>query len=246
MKKSLLICILIVSVIFISGCTSDEQTSSDISTSSQSNQKSDTQNPELIIKQSDVPGLTLSSYEFYAVPKSTPDIFKDFLDKRDINEANETLKMMLARLGAGLVLMDSEKYTDVLPIGMRNVGQESSWKDKSGRRVDVYFIKLDSPSFNKCYVESMDALIDEINQNPQLHLKSSFIGTEDVNNMVHLSIGDYCYYIPKQDPDNLDIQQTNLVFCYKNNWVWMSVIDETDESINEAIRIAKKVKNRLN
>ena len=82
MKKLLIICILIVSVIFISGCTSDEQTSSDISTSSQSDQKPDTQNPELIIKQNDVPRLTLSSYEFYAVPKSTPDIFKDFLDIR--------------------------------------------------------------------------------------------------------------------------------------------------------------------
>ena len=157
MSKLLIICILIVSVIFLSGCTTDEQASSDISTSSQSNQESDTQNLELIIKQSDVPGLTLSSSEFYAVSKSTPDIFKDFLDKRGINEANETLKGMIP-MGAGLLLMDSEKYTDVLPIGMRNVGQTSSWKDKSGRRVDVYFIKLDSPSFNKYYIESMDAL----------------------------------------------------------------------------------------
>jgi len=81
MKKLLLICILIVSVIFISGCTSDEQASSDISTNSQSNQISDTQNSELIIKQSDVPKLTLVNYKFFAVPKSIPDLSYDYFNE---------------------------------------------------------------------------------------------------------------------------------------------------------------------
>ena len=55
-KKLFIICILIVNVFFISGCTSDQKTNSETSIETQSNQKSDTQIPELIIKQSDVPG----------------------------------------------------------------------------------------------------------------------------------------------------------------------------------------------
>lgn len=245
MKKLLIICILIVSLVFISGCASDEQTSSEIITSSQNNQESDTQNPELIIKQSDVPGLTLSSHNFYAVPKSTPDVVEDFLDKRGITEVNETIKMMIAMWGPTMALGDSEQYTDVLPIGTRNVGQRSKWSDESGRSVVVMLIKFDSSSFSKYYAEGWDALVDEINQNPQLDSKSSLISTEDVNNMVHLSIGDYCYYVPRQDPNNSDIQQTSLVLLYKNNYVAVSVTDETDESINEAKRIAQKIKSRL-
>ena len=92
MKKLLIICILIVSLVFISGCASDEQTSSEIITSSQNNQESDTQNPELIIKQSDVPGLSLNGYNFYAVPKSTPEIG---LDDYNIDEVNETNLMLI-------------------------------------------------------------------------------------------------------------------------------------------------------
>ena len=52
MKKSLIICILIVSVIFISGCTSEEKTNSETLTlsetqiSSENNQESNTQTPE--------------------------------------------------------------------------------------------------------------------------------------------------------------------------------------------------------
>jgi len=47
MKKLIIICILIISVVFISGCTSDEQASSEISMSSQNNEKSDTQNTDI-------------------------------------------------------------------------------------------------------------------------------------------------------------------------------------------------------
>ena len=102
MKRLLIICVLIVSITFISGCTSDEQASSEISTSSQSNQESDTQNPELIIEQSDVPDLTLVDYTSFAVPKNTIYVYGDEGDQ-------------------------SISYTNTLQIGYRNIGEKSQW-----------------------------------------------------------------------------------------------------------------------
>ena len=153
--------------------------------------------------------------------------------------------MLYASMGPTILLMNSEQYTDVLPIGTRNVGQTSQWRDESGRRVEVYLIKTDSSSFNKYYAEGMDAIIDQVNKDPQQYSGSWTLSTEDVNNMVHLNIGDYSYYIPRLDSKNPDIQQTDLVFLYKDNLVMVIVIDETDESISEAKRIAKKIKSRL-
>ena len=116
MKKLLIICILIVSIILISGCTSDEQANSEISTSDQINQESDDYVPDLILKPNDVPKLTLSKYNFIAVSKSA------------IYDLNST---------------GVSTYQDVLPLGMRNVGQGSEWEDQSGRRVRVGIEKFD-------------------------------------------------------------------------------------------------------
>jgi len=245
MKKLLIIGILILSVILISGCTSDEQASSDISTSSQSNQKSDTQNPELIIKQSDVPGLTLSSYNFYAVPKSTPDMSIDDFNITEVNETTAMIVLMLPNLLSSSRIYDLQTYGNVLPLGTRNVGQISSWKDESGREVSAYLIKFDSSkSYSKSYAEAWGFLEDYAKKNPEQISDNGPLG--NINNKVDLNIGDYSYYISQQDQSNLNIQITTLVFLYKNNYVLIEVKDETDDSVNEAIRIAKKIKSRLN
>ena len=59
-----------------------------------------------------------------------------------------------------------------------------------------------------------------------------------------LNIGDYSYYVSTTDI-NTDIKATKITFIYKNNLVLMDVIDDEDKSFNEAIRIAKLVKSRL-
>ncbi|KAF5418261.1 MAG: hypothetical protein C5S45_09425 [Candidatus Methanocomedens sp.] len=207
MKKLLIICILIVSVIFISGCTSDEQASSDISTSSQSNQESDAQNPELIIKPSDVPGLTLEEYVLYAVQKNTIYVYG--------NESDRT------------------RYTNTLRIGYRNVGEESRWYDQSGRFVKIELSKYDSNSGLMELISNMKERYEEI-KDPE-GVKSDF---GDPN------IGDYSLYLSTIDL-NTDIQGTFIFFIYKNNYVNVMVSDEKDESFNEAIRISKLVKSRL-
>jgi len=240
MKKLLIICILIVSVIFISGCTNDEQTYSEISTDSQNNQQSDTQNPELIIKQSDVPKLTLMGYSYLAVPKSTPfygiDYLKDYIN---LNEINKSTAQVILSFPMGS-LQSQQHYDNVLPIGTKNSGQTSIWNDESGREVRVYLHKFNSSnSYYKYYAEAMDVLVDDANKNPQEP------NSDYYKNKVDLSIGDYCYYTSEQNQNNADIEETFLVLLYKNNAVQISVEDETGESVNEAIRIAKLIEGRL-
>ena len=260
MKKLLIICILIIGIVFISGCTSDEQANSEISTSSQSNQESDTQNPELIIKQSDVPRLGLVDHRFFAVPKSTPDYHLDFhpdlgegydddweIDDFDENDLG-SLAIVLVFLNPHPKYDEMQEYDNVLPLSARNIGQQSIWKDESGRGVSVRLMKFDSSdNFYKNYATFWDIAVDFVNKNPpkpdDTFANNPIVG---IYNKVDVNIGDYCYYISSQDRDNPDIQETNLVLLYKNNRVDISVIDETDESINEAIRIAKKIKSRLN
>jgi len=178
MKKLLLICILIVSVIFISGCTSDEQASSDTSTSSQSNQESDTQNPELIIKQSDVPGLTLSSYEFYAVQKNTIHVYG--------NESDRT------------------RYTDTLRMGYRNVGEESHWGDHSGRGVQVELLKYDSNSGLMEIIFNIKDEWDSVSKE-EVKVAEEEKGIKFV--FGDPNIGDYSYYVSTTNI-NTDIKAT--------------------------------------
>lgn len=243
MKKLLIICFLIIGIVLISGCTSEEKTNSETSIDSQN---SDIQNPELIIKQSDVPGLTLSSYKFYAVPKSTPDIgvdyFHDFYGTDEVNEITWRSYLTLPFY----ILEESEEYDDVLPIGTRNVGQSSDWRGESRRRVNVALLKFDSSKpFHNYYAEAWDVFIDYAYQNPS----QEYLGYNwsSINKKVDLSIGDYCYYISKQNKYNADVQETRLVMLYEDNFVIIVVSGETGDSENEndAIRIAKKIKSRL-
>ncbi|KAF5417016.1 MAG: hypothetical protein C5S48_01305 [Candidatus Methanogaster sp.] len=107
MKKLLLICILITSIIFIAGCIGEEKTDTDTPASSQISQESDDQTPDLILKPNDVPELTLSSSELWAVPKNTLYVVPQ-----------NTLNI----LGNAT---NRKSYGDTLPIGYRNVGENS-------------------------------------------------------------------------------------------------------------------------
>jgi len=216
LKKLLIICILIVSVIFISGCTSDEQVSSDVSTSSQSNQESDTQNPELIIKQSDVPELTLKVYGFHAVPKNTVYTF-------DTQSS------------------DGRGYTDTLELGYRNVGEHSTWQDQSGRSIVFILKKFDS---NMGLIEYMNTLkIYDTMSKEQLKAQGEAFGVKNID-FGNPNIGDNSYYLSSTNIIT-DIETTSITFIHKNNLVSVGVTDEKDESYNKAIRIAKLVKSRL-
>lgn len=211
MKKLLVICILIISIIFLSGCTSEEKTNSDTSMNDQINPESDDQVPDLILKPNDVPKLTLTQYNFIAVLKSAT---------YDLNSTGVST------------------YQDVLPLGMRNVGQRSEWEDQSGRRVRVYISKFDSNLDFEVFSESWGKQVDEYNNYVDQHPQ------EYIPKMGIPNIGDASFYM--EMGSNMDVGQIVLQFIHKNYMVNIEVVDEKDKSLNEAIRIAKIVKSRLN
>ena len=210
MKKILIICVLIISFVFISGCTIEDKTNSETFSDSQINQQSDTETPDLIIKPRDVPGLSLEYYTFTAVPKSS--IFTK--DSHNFEEI--------------------EKYEDVLPLGTRNVGESSIWRDKSGRELWVGGSKFDSISGLKEEIETMQ-------QNAELAKDRESMNDVDIFNFGDPNIGDTSFYTEAGS----DVIRTDLTFIYKNNYVSIMNLDEKAKSKNEAIRIAKIIKNRL-
>jgi len=213
MKKLLLTCILIMSVLFIAGCIGDEKTDTSTPASSQISQESDTQTTDSTLKPSDVPGLTLDpNYEFLAVPKNTLFV-----------QGNET---------------NLKKYKDALPIGYRNVGEDSQWKDQSGREVRVGLARYDSePSASIEYCANTADYYEKELEEGRLSIDCDWDWGDP-------HIGDHSFYRTTTD-HNTGIQRTQLSFVYNNNCAGVAVTDEEGKSKKEAIRIAKIIKSRL-
>jgi len=218
MKKLLIICILIVSIIFISGCASDEQASSDISTSSQSNQESDTQSTGSILKLSDVSGLNSEYYKFYSVPKNMLYVPSEYGISGPEN----------------MIHRGTNEYTDTLRVGYRNVGEESRWSDQSGKKVIISVVKFDSDP-NSSLMESFTKEKEVWGQGSE---KSDELYISDPH------IGDYSYYLSYISPDT-DLQEIKLKFIHGNTYALVMVEDEKGISEKTAIRIAKIIESRL-
>ena len=212
MKKLLLTCILIVGIVFIAGCIGGEKTDAGTPASSQISQESDAQTTDSILKPSDVPGLTLDRHEFWAVPKNTLYVW---------NETGRT------------------RYTNTLPMGYRNVGEDSQWGDQSGREVRITLNKYDSAP-NRA-IESLTNTTARDNYGEEI-AKHAPDGFDYDWGDPH--IGDCSWYSASTD-QSTDIQTTLIVFVYNNNHVMMWVTDEKGKSKKEAIRIAKVIKSRL-
>lgn len=245
MKRLLLTCILIMGSIFITGCIGEEKTDTDTPASSQISPESDDQTPDLILKPSDVPGLTLIEHHFKAVPKSNEYNFSML----QIDKINETTLLYVFALPGGIIHQASE-YQTVLPLGTRNIGQYSLWGDESGRKIEVCLVKIDSDSFSEYFIKAWDELADHINQHPNLEDRNHWLRDDEVdymvNNKVDVNIGDCCYYHPSFDhQNNPDVEKIDLVLIHKNCYVTISIIDEKDKSVKEAKRIAKIIKSRL-
>ena len=180
-------------------------------TNFQSNLQSDSQIPDLILKSNDLPGLVLEIYQVLAIPKSS--IYNvDY---------------------SGIV-----EHGVVLPLGTRNVGEVSMWRDKSGRYLKASVQKFDSSYGLKEEIETMQ-------QNAELskcridEREDYFVDFGDPN------IGDTSFYIESGSKNQPDVSLTELRFIYKNNYIILHVMDEKGKSKNEAIRIAKIIKSRL-
>jgi hypothetical protein len=219
MKKLLLYCILIVGIVFIAGCIGEEKTDADTPASHQNNQESDDQTTDSILRPSDVPGLTLDpNCRFWAVPKNTLYVSND--------ESNR------------------ETYGANLPIGYRNVGENSQWMDQSGRCVGITLSKYDSsPSTLIRYITYLKGLSKEEYIQDSIGLWGEHGPGIDVD-LGDPHIGD-CSVYWKYNDTNTDIQSTRIMFVYNNNDVVVFVKGEKDKTKEEAIRIAKIIINRL-
>lgn len=217
MKKLLLIFV-IIGIVFVAGCIGGEKvTDTKTSTDSQTNQKSDTQTPESIIQPSDVPGLTLKDFSFFAVPKSL-DVIHDGLNGP-----------------TGLI-----RYKDNLPVGTKKIGAESSsWEDATGRLVSIGYIHYDSTN----NFSSQKLLYPLSNLNSWKE-QGKIIGYGDPK-IGDYSIWIEYPIKSSSGVNNPDVQHIFLNYIYKTNIVNLQVIDEKDKSLNEAVRIAKLIQSRL-
>lgn len=215
MKKLLLTCILVIIIIFIAGCIGEEKTDAGTPASSQISQESDARTTDSVLKPSDFPGLTLDlTHVFWAVPKNTVYVYGNVTSR--------------------------ESYEDTLPIGYRNVGGSSGWKDQAGRIVSVELARYDSvPSALIEYYDN-DNAADYYEKN----LGEGMLSSDYDYDWGDPHIGDHSFYLILTDP-NTDIQITNIFFVHNTNYVIVYVTDEEGKSKKEAIRIAKIIKSRL-
>lgn len=212
-NKLLLTCILIVSILFSAGCIGEEKTDTETPASQQITQKSDTQTTDLILKPSDVPGLTLDpDYRFWAVPKNTLFIYDNTVDRQG--------------------------YRDTLPIGYRNVGERFTWRDQSGREVEIILTRYDSDPNSKL-IELFTDLEDNFEE-------GFLAGRKQQPNIDYEwgdpRIGDYSWHYTSTD-QSTGIQTTIIWLLHSDNYMMIVVTDE--EGKKEAIRIAKIIKSRL-
>ena len=210
MKKFLITYILIIiGIIFISGCTEENKPKSYIPKDILINQESGNQTPDLIIKQNDVSGFTLVEYYFMAISNNSAYTFSGHESGRATGMKN---------------------YIGSLPTGTRNVGQFSYWADKSGQEVRVLLIKYDSNSgFERTFVPTLD----NYKRNTE-KLKDIGVEVDDPD------IGDYSFYYNEIEKGNI-----RLYFTHQNYYAEIEVADEKKNNLNESIRIATIIKDRL-
>lgn len=132
MKKLLLICIIFAGIVFVAGCIGGEKATN-------SKTSIDSQTPDLIIKKSDVPGLSLRDFKFISIPQSI--------------SYNYTSQQQ----GSVVETRDTK-----VPVGNRNVGKVSTWIDHQTRReVGVVVKNFDVDSNFKEFFDSLRIRCDK-------------------------------------------------------------------------------------
>ena len=216
MKKLLLICIIIVGIVFIAGCIGGEKvTDSKSSTDSQTNQKSDVQIPDFILKSSDLP----SGFVYYnslkaAILKSDYCLIKDISDG-SLQKKNgySTKPYQYGDLGT-----DYRDYMGSIMYVLNDKGQI-----KKSVKVDYYI--FDSSEGLKEHIEKIEKSNSPLTGLP--------------------NIGDYSTWVDEEYKSDTDLLISYVSFASKSNLVIVTVLDEKDKVHEEALRIAKIVKEDL-
>lgn len=144
--KRLLVIFLIFSIIFISGCTTEEKTNS-----FQNNQQSDGNIASLIIEPNELPGLDLGYYKFFAVSKSNVYTFEN---QSGVKEYEDVLPLGTRNVGQSSAWAD--KSGRIVQVGFQKYDSNSGLKEQ----ITVYNETLRNNLF-----EEYDELLDVGNSN---------------------------------------------------------------------------------
>jgi hypothetical protein len=135
-----------------------------------------------------------------------------------------------------------KQYTDTLPLGMRNVGQLSAWRDDSGKTISVSVDKFDSTDGFQQYFAGMVKSCDRQLKTEEWKTRGDTVeyGCGQAN------IGDQSYYAYSVAKNTPDVKQVLVYYSKGNYFVSVNIVDLKKLSYNEAIELAGKISGRLN
>ena len=175
MKKKMVISILIIGIVLISGCTSEEKTNLKSSIDSQSS--------ELLIKPSDLPGYLIRDYTTIAIPKGNSfDIGPNF--------------NLLGDFGAVKKYIDSgNEYEGDIPEGKKRIITIFTAAKEDKRHLSTIVIyEFDSNSGLKEYFSTLESIYTE----GGVELKTNFVGDNSIlieNSTLWFTLKNYVVFI---------------------------------------------------
>ena len=175
MKQKMVISILIIGIVLISGCTSEEKTNSKSSIDSQSS--------EPLIKPSDLPkGYLISDYTTYAISKG------DFVDI-NYSSLNSNSKIF------GAYADSDNEYEGDIPEGKKRISTSFLVAKEDKSHLTAIFIQeLDSNSGLEEYFSTMESIYTE----GGVELKTNFVGDNSImiqNSYLWFTSKNYLVYI---------------------------------------------------
>lgn len=229
MKKLLLICILILSIIFISGCTSEEKTNSETSTNSHTS--------DLLIRPSDLPkGYYSSEYTTFAISQGNSFTIQNY--------------------GSGSDIFNSENmYEGDIPSGKKRISTTFKLSNNENNiPMNVFIYEFDSNSGLQDFFSSMESEYKKVKEEKEKMWDPNVSNLSYEYDLETSLVGDYStQYTYFEQVDNEFIASGSLFFCYKNYLVWI-LVQQPGEGDGEAqketiqketLKVAKAIKSRL-
>jgi hypothetical protein len=134
-----------------------------------------------------------------------------------------------------------QQYKETLPLGMRNVGQISAWRDDAGKIISVSVDKFDSTDGFQQSFAGMVKNCDRQLKTEEWKTRGDTIeyGCGQAN------VGDQSYYVYSIAKIKPDVKQTLVYFSKGSYLVLINVVDLKKLSYDEAIELAGKISGRL-
>lgn len=236
MKKLLLICILLVGLIFISGCIGENKTNS--KTSTDSHTSIDLQTSEPLIRASDLPkGYYCDSYTTYAIPQ-----FESFEIRPNFNY--------------NYIINSKNEYEGDIPKGKKRIATRFRvTNDDSNIQTNVLILESDSNSKLKEYISEMESVAirlkdasEQTNIRRGGNLREIEVETDLVGDNSILKLESH-KFVDESGDEYLHGVTAYLTFTSKNYVVSISGSDanaiEEETMRKETLKVAKAIESKL-